>query len=128
LQAGFKIAMIPRPSIKLKTVLKTGDFKKLNIPDDTISYFHALFISPVKTDTGMIHHFKLVPFLVGLVAGYLLLMYYHAPPNIIYEYPHPQNINDRVYRDKNGVCYSYTATKVGCDKNEATLRTYPLQT
>jgi hypothetical protein len=75
----------------------------------------------------MYQHFRLKWFLGGLVLGLFLLYAYKAPPPIVYEYPHPQKGGDRVYRDRNGVCYSYTATKVDCDANEATLRPYPLQ-
>jgi hypothetical protein len=75
----------------------------------------------------MYQHFRIMPFLAGLAVGFALLFWYQAPAKIIYEYPHPQNVRERVYRDTNGVCYSYTAQKVGCDANEATLKPYPLQ-
>lgn len=75
----------------------------------------------------MFHHFRAIPFIVGIAAGYLLLVYYKPPPTVVYEYPHPQNVQGRVYRDKNNVCYSYTSTKVDCDANESTLRQYPIQ-
>lgn len=75
----------------------------------------------------MIQHFLLTPFLAGLAAGVALLFWYKAPPKTIYEYPHPQNVKGRVYRDNNGVCYHYNAQKVGCDANEGTLRQYPIQ-
>jgi len=75
----------------------------------------------------MLDHFKLIPFVAGVGVGFLMLFYYKAPPTIIYDYPHPQNVNSRVYRDKNNVCYSYTSKEVDCDANEATLKPYPLQ-
>jgi len=56
-----------------------------------------------------------------------MLLFYNAPRKIVYEYPHPQNVNERVYRDENGVCYKYTAKKVDCDDNEESLKPYPLQ-
>lgn len=62
-----------------------------------------------------------------MIIGVALIVYYNAPPAVIYEYPHPQNVNNRVYRDKNNVCYSYTSVKVDCDENESTLKQYPLQ-
>lgn len=68
-----------------------------------------------------------MPFLAGIAAGLVLLLWYQAPPKLIYEYPHPQNVRERVYRDTNGVCYAYTAQKVSCDANEASLKPYPLQ-
>jgi hypothetical protein len=74
----------------------------------------------------MLKHLRLIPFIVGIAAGLFMIYYYKAPPAITYKYPHPQNIEDRVYRDTNGTCYSYTATKVDCDANEATIRPYPI--
>jgi hypothetical protein len=76
----------------------------------------------------MIQHFRIVPFLAGVFVGVLVLLFYKVPPTVVYEYPHPQNVQDRVYRDKNGVCYKYSAAEVSCDANEGTLRAYPLQT
>jgi len=75
----------------------------------------------------MLKHFRIIPFIIGVVIGGVILVWYVTPPQIIYEYPHPDNVKDRTYRDKNGVCYSYTSTEVNCDKNEATLEQYPIQ-
>ena len=75
----------------------------------------------------MLKHIRLLPFTAGIGVGLLLLFFYDIPKTIIYEYPHPHNINERVYRDKNGMCYEYTAQKVKCDANEGTLRQYPIQ-
>ncbi len=76
----------------------------------------------------MLNHFRLIPFLAGLVAGLVLIFWYKPSPLIIREYPHPQNVKDRVYRDLNGVCYKYSSKEVECDEHESTLRVYPLQT
>lgn len=76
----------------------------------------------------MLKHFRIVPFIIGLAAGYGLLVFYRTEPRVVYEYPHPQNVDTRTYKDKNGVCYSYTAKEVNCDQNEATIKPYPLQT
>ena len=75
----------------------------------------------------MIHHFRLIPFLAGLALGWLMLKYYQAPAKVVFEYPHPDNVKQRVYRDTNGICYRYTSEKVDCDANEATLKPYPIQ-
>ena len=75
----------------------------------------------------MLDHIRVLPFIVGLAVGLGLLFYYKAPRKTIYEYPHPQNVNERVYRDDNGVCYKYSSNKVECDANEDTLRQYPIQ-
>jgi hypothetical protein len=75
----------------------------------------------------MLKHIRCIPFTVGVLVGVAVLLFYKAPRKVVYEYPHPQNVNDRVYRDENGVCYKYSSQKVGCDANEATLKQYPIQ-
>ena len=75
----------------------------------------------------MIHHFRIIPFLVGIAVGVLVVFYYKPPPMIVHEYPHPENVKERVYKDNNGVCYKYDSKEVDCDKNEETLKVYPLQ-
>jgi hypothetical protein len=75
----------------------------------------------------MLQHIRCIPFIVGISLGVALLLFYKTPRKIIYEYPHPQNVTDRVYRDENGACYSYSSKKVSCDANEATLKPYPIQ-
>ena len=75
----------------------------------------------------MLQHLRLIPFVAGMALGAAMLLYYKPPRKTIYEYPHPQNVNERVYRDENGVCYKYSAKGVDCDANEATLRQYPIQ-
>jgi hypothetical protein len=71
--------------------------------------------------------FKLIPFLAGIVAGFAALHFVKRDKVVVHDYPHPDNVKQRVYRDKNGVCYAYTSIEVDCDKNEATLKPYPLQ-
>ena len=56
-----------------------------------------------------------------------MFFWYTPPKTVVFEYPHPQNVRERVYRDNNGICYQYTAEQVGCDANEATLKPYPIQ-
>jgi hypothetical protein len=75
----------------------------------------------------MLKHFRIAPFVLGLVAGYGLFVFYKTEMRIIYEYPHPTNVDTRTYKDKNGVCYSYTAKEVNCDQHEGNLRPYPIQ-
>jgi hypothetical protein len=72
-------------------------------------------------------HFKLLPFLMGILAGAALLFFFKPEPQILYKYPHPQNIDTRTYKDKNGVCYKYTSKSVNCDEHEDTIKPYPLQ-
>jgi hypothetical protein len=75
----------------------------------------------------MLKHIRILPFSVGLIVGVLMILYYNPGKTVVYEYPHPQNVNERVYRDTNGVCYKYSSKKVECDANEGNLRPYPIQ-
>jgi len=75
----------------------------------------------------MFSYFEWKPFFVGLFIGLLLLMFFRPTKDIIYKYPHPKTITQLVYRDTNAACYSYSVEEVDCDKNEATLKEYPLQ-
>ncbi len=75
----------------------------------------------------MIKHFRIIPFLAGCLIGIWLIFYFHAEKPVVTRYPHPDTINTLTYRDKNGVCYKYDATQVDCNKNEKTLKQYPLQ-
>ena len=75
----------------------------------------------------MLHHFRLLPFIVGIVVGIFVVFYYKPSPLIVHEYPHPENVQDRVYKDNNNVCYKYDSKEVDCDKNEESLKVYPLQ-
>lgn len=105
--------------MKLNAISKFFDLRNSNI----LTRMGKFNLWPQK----MIHHFKILPFMSGIVIGLLFIFYYKAPQTTIYEYPHPHNVNNRVYRDKNGVCYSYNAKEVNCDANEETLREYPIQ-
>jgi hypothetical protein len=75
----------------------------------------------------LLDHFRLLPFIIGLAVGCLVVFYYKPPPLIVHEYPHPENVDQRVYRDQNGICYRYQSKEADCDKNEENLKVYPLQ-
>ncbi len=75
----------------------------------------------------MFSYFEWKPFFVGLLIGLLLLMFFKPAKEVIYKYPHPKTIAQLVYKDHNNACYSYSVSEVDCDKNEGTLKDYPLQ-
>jgi len=79
------------------------------------------------TGYKMLSHFRLFPFLAGIVLGFIVLKYYQPPAHTIFEYPHPDNVVNRFYRDRNAVCYKYNSKEVNCNENELTLKQYPLQ-
>jgi hypothetical protein len=75
----------------------------------------------------MFDYFEWKPFLLGIAAGGLLLIFFKPAKDIIYKYPHPKTIDQLVYRDMSGSCYKYSTEEVNCDKNESTLKDYPIQ-
>lgn len=75
----------------------------------------------------MFSYFEWMPFLIGIAFGGLLLLFFKPAKETIYKYPHPKTVEQLVYRDHNGTCYKYSVSEVDCDKNEATLKEYPLQ-
>ena len=75
----------------------------------------------------MLKHFRIIPFLIGVAIGIFILFFYVTPPPTVYMYPHPDTVKDKVYKDRDGICYSYKSSEVDCDKNENTLKQYPLQ-
>ena len=70
-------------------------------------------------------YFHILPFLIGIVIGYILLVMYKDEKIIIIDYPKP--FDNKVYTDKNNVKFQYITKDVDCDKNEATLKPYPIQ-
>lgn len=75
----------------------------------------------------MFSYFEWKPFFVGLFIGLLLLMFFKPAKEVFYKYPHPKTIQQLVYKDHNNVCYAYNVSEVDCDRNEGTLKDYPLQ-
>ncbi len=75
----------------------------------------------------MFDYFEWKPFLMGLAAGVLLILFFRPQKDTIYKYPHPQTVQQLVYKDKNGSCYKYNVNEVNCDENESTLTDYPIQ-
>jgi hypothetical protein len=74
----------------------------------------------------MINHIRIVPLLTGLVIGIIAILCVKPEETVIYKYPHPDIADKTIYKDKNGVCYRYKATKVDCDKNQDKLKDFPL--
>jgi hypothetical protein len=75
----------------------------------------------------MFKHLRIIPFLIGLVLGFIGIYLMKPLDKTIMKYPSPENVKNTVYRDQNGICYTYSVEKVDCDKNEGTLSEYPIQ-
>ena len=76
----------------------------------------------------MLKHIRFIPLIVGLVIGVIAILFIKPNKNIVHKYPTPESANKLVYKDKNGVCYKYSAKQVDCDKNESRLKDFPLNT
>ena len=71
--------------------------------------------------------FKLIPFVLGVVAGAIYIMLGgRGSHDVIYKYPHPTTVDALVYKDPNGACYRYKVEQVNCDASEKKLKEYPL--
>ena len=75
----------------------------------------------------MIKHIQLAPLCIGMIIGIIAIMFVKPEKTVIYKYPNPESSQKITYKDKNGVCYQYKTQEVDCDKNEGTLKDYPLQ-
>ena len=74
----------------------------------------------------MIKHIALYPLLAGLAIGFVAILMIKPEKTVVYKYPNPETAEKTIYKDKNGVCYRYKATKVDCDKNQDKLKDFPL--
>lgn len=68
--------------------------------------------------------FHLLPFIFGIITGFILLYTFDNKKISITQYP---KINDnQEYKDKNGNTYVYETKEVNCDDNEKELELYPV--
>jgi hypothetical protein len=74
----------------------------------------------------MIKHIVILPLICGIIIGILGVFYIKPEQKIIYKYPNPEDTNKTIYKDKNGVCYTYSSKETNCDKNEEKLKNFPL--
>lgn len=75
----------------------------------------------------MIQHFKLLPFLAGLLAGYIIFFYFKpdaANRDRVVKWPNPENAGKTVYRDRNGLCYTFEAQLADCAKVKDILQPF----
>jgi hypothetical protein len=74
----------------------------------------------------MFKHFKLIPFVIGLLIGIVGIYVIKPERTVVHKYPNPVDKNKTIYKDKNGICYTYSAKKIDCDKNESRIKPFPL--
>jgi hypothetical protein len=74
----------------------------------------------------MFSHIQIIPLVFGIAIGVIALIFVKPEMNVVYKYPNPESSDKIIYKDKNGICYAYSPTKVDCDKNEDKLKNFPL--
>jgi hypothetical protein len=76
----------------------------------------------------MLHHFKLLPFIAGLIAGAIVfLVFKPETKERVIKWPHPSNAGKMTYRDRNGLCYTFEAQIADCAKVKDSLVTYAFE-
>lgn len=69
-------------------------------------------------------------FLVSLAIGMFLVYITTPPPEVIIEYPTPENAGKVIYKDSSNNpdgCYTYMAKQVSCPTNEEEIMKVPYQ-
>jgi len=74
----------------------------------------------------MFQRIQFIPLVIGITIGIVALIFVKPEKNVVYKYPNPESSEKIIYKDKNGICYAYSPTKVDCDKNEDKLKNFPL--
>lgn len=74
----------------------------------------------------MLKHIRIIPLIAGLIIGIIAVIFIKPQQTVIYKYPTPDSAGKVTYKDKNGVCYKYSAKAVDCDKNQSRLKDFPL--
>ena len=76
----------------------------------------------------MLKHFKLIPFVSGLIIG--AIIFFGFKPDTkdrVVKWPNPENAGKVVYRDRNGLCYKFESQIVDCSKVKEKLQTYSFE-
>jgi len=74
----------------------------------------------------MLQHFRLLPFIIGILVGIIGIYYVQPEKTVNIQYPTPERAPTSIYKDRNGICYKYEVSKVGCDANEGKMKNFPL--
>jgi hypothetical protein len=73
-------------------------------------------------------HLKLLPFMLGLVlAGIAFIWLKPESSDKVVKWPHPNNAGKVVYRDRNGLCYTFEAQITDCVKVKEKLKNYAFE-
>jgi len=73
-------------------------------------------------------HFILIPFLAGLLVGFVTITFRKPDDSMrIPKWPHPSTVGKFTYRDRNGLCYTFDSEEVDCSKVKENLKDYPFE-
>jgi hypothetical protein len=77
----------------------------------------------------MFKHFKVLPFILGLVIGAVIFLGFkpESAMDKVVKWPHPKNAGNVVYRDRNGLCYTFEAQIADCAKVKEKLVNYAFE-
>jgi hypothetical protein len=74
----------------------------------------------------MFKHIEILPFVIGVLIGICGVYFVKPDQTVVHKYPNPAETNKTIYKDKNGICYTYTPKEMNCDKHETRLKPFPL--
>jgi hypothetical protein len=77
----------------------------------------------------MWNHFKILPFLAGLAVAWVVFFYLkpESAMDKVVKWPHPTNAGKVVYRDRNGLCYTFESQIADCAKVKEKLVNYAFE-
>ena len=73
--------------------------------------------------------FKIKPlyFFTAIFVGFMLTYIFTPAPDIIYQFPTPENAGKITYKDNTKMCYKYKSQEVMCPKDDKKISQYPIQ-
>ena len=75
----------------------------------------------------LISKIKPLYFFISLFLGFLYTYTFTPIPDVVYQYPTPENVDKQMYVDKSKNCYKYKAEKINCPKDKNNIVNYPLK-
>ena len=73
-------------------------------------------------------HFQIMPFIIGLAIGLVTITWRKPDDSMrIPKWPHPTTVGKFTYRDRNGLCYSFSSEEVDCKQVKEKLKDYPYE-
>ena len=74
----------------------------------------------------MIQHFVWWAFVIGVIMGVIGIYYMDPSMTTVVKYPAPDMVEKLVPKDRNGMCYKYSAKELDCHANEERMKSFPL--